>query len=660
MRKKLALAAALLHNPPVLFLDEPFEAVDPVSARTIRDVLASFTARGGTVVLSSHVMELVERLCDSVAVMAHGRVLAAGPTDELRGGRPLEEVFVELVGGGAVDGPASARLAGLALTTGQTTAPVGTARLVRTAVRLRVALLRGALRGGPGSTGRRLGLAVGAVAGVAVSGAVLAVLVATAGPGRLAEDLVVLLFNALLLGWLVLPVLTFAGDDLLDPTRLALLPLRRRQLMTVMGAGALVGVAPVATLVAASGLLPATGDGPLSLLVGLLAVGLLLVLCVTASRAVAASLSGLLRSRRGRDVGVALVALLVVGVQLLNPALQLAARSGGPGQDALAGLAAPLRWTPAGLLATAPDRGPFGALAALSAVALLVTLVVAWWGRSVARSLERPDAVGSRRRRSTALAPRGVPLPSGRAGAVAAKDLRYVLREPRRLVAAATSVLVPVLAVGLGPLLLVGGPLPRALVFAACGVGLLGGFVGSNRFGMDGSATWLLLSTATDERDARRDLLGGDVAVAVVTVPVVVLSAVGLAALTGGWSVLAPALGCALALLAVAVAASGVVAVRAPFPVPVSSNAFSSGSAGQGCATGLLTLVCLGGVVLACLPLLLLLVPALRSAGPFWGLLLLVVGPAYGAAVGEAVRRASARAWASGAPEVLQVVAAEG
>lgn len=103
MRKKVAPAAALLHNPPVLFLDEPFEAVDPVSARTIRDVLHAFTGRGGTVVLSSHVMELVERLCDGVAVMARGRVLAAGDTDDLRGDRPLEEVFVELVGGAVGD-----------------------------------------------------------------------------------------------------------------------------------------------------------------------------------------------------------------------------------------------------------------------------------------------------------------------------------------------------------------------------------------------------------------------------------------------------------------------------------------------------------------------------------------------------------------------------
>jgi ABC-2 type transport system ATP-binding protein len=101
MRKKVALAAALLHNPAVLFLDEPFEAVDPVSARTIREVLRAFTGRGGTVVFSSHVMDLVERICDDVAVMAHGRVLAVGPVDVLRGGRSLEDVFVELVGGSA-------------------------------------------------------------------------------------------------------------------------------------------------------------------------------------------------------------------------------------------------------------------------------------------------------------------------------------------------------------------------------------------------------------------------------------------------------------------------------------------------------------------------------------------------------------------------------
>jgi ABC-2 type transport system ATP-binding protein len=98
MRKKIALAAALLHAPSVLFLDEPFEAVDPVSTRAIRSVLERFTDAGNTVVFSSHVMEVVERICDRVAIVNHGRVIAEGAIDDLRAGRRLEDVFVELVG----------------------------------------------------------------------------------------------------------------------------------------------------------------------------------------------------------------------------------------------------------------------------------------------------------------------------------------------------------------------------------------------------------------------------------------------------------------------------------------------------------------------------------------------------------------------------------
>ncbi|WP_330331843.1 ABC transporter ATP-binding protein [Streptomyces sp. NBC_00536] len=99
MRKKIGLAAALLHNPEVLFLDEPFEGVDPVSAQTIRKVLERYTASGATVVFSSHVMELVESLCDWVAVMAAGQIRAAGPLATVRGSAPtLQDAFLELVG----------------------------------------------------------------------------------------------------------------------------------------------------------------------------------------------------------------------------------------------------------------------------------------------------------------------------------------------------------------------------------------------------------------------------------------------------------------------------------------------------------------------------------------------------------------------------------
>jgi ABC-2 type transport system ATP-binding protein len=99
MTKKIALAAAMIHSPRLLVLDEPFESVDPVSTANIIDILQRYATAGGTVVLSSHTMNLIERICDYVAVIVNGSVLAAGTMTEVRAGRTLEERFVELAGG---------------------------------------------------------------------------------------------------------------------------------------------------------------------------------------------------------------------------------------------------------------------------------------------------------------------------------------------------------------------------------------------------------------------------------------------------------------------------------------------------------------------------------------------------------------------------------
>jgi ABC-2 type transport system ATP-binding protein len=99
MTKKIALAAALVHSPRVLVLDEPFESVDPVSAANIRDILDGFVKSGGTVIVSSHSMDLVQRMCNHVAIMAAGKVLIAGTVDEVRGAGDLETRFLDLVGG---------------------------------------------------------------------------------------------------------------------------------------------------------------------------------------------------------------------------------------------------------------------------------------------------------------------------------------------------------------------------------------------------------------------------------------------------------------------------------------------------------------------------------------------------------------------------------
>lgn len=114
MKKKLALAAAVIHGPKILFLDEPFEGVDAIAAGTLKTMLHNMTARGATIFLTSHVLEIVERLCSHVAIINKGRIIAQGSLDELRAGvaasahldgeaapaqkLTLEEIFLAVVG----------------------------------------------------------------------------------------------------------------------------------------------------------------------------------------------------------------------------------------------------------------------------------------------------------------------------------------------------------------------------------------------------------------------------------------------------------------------------------------------------------------------------------------------------------------------------------
>ncbi|HEX8634744.1 MAG TPA: ABC transporter ATP-binding protein [Pyrinomonadaceae bacterium] len=112
MKKKLSLACALIHRPEMLFLDEPFEGVDALASRTLKDLLLKLTARGITVFLTSHVLEIVERLCTHIAIITEGRLVVEGALDELRrgiavgegdgtGDTPvsLEDYFIRVIGG---------------------------------------------------------------------------------------------------------------------------------------------------------------------------------------------------------------------------------------------------------------------------------------------------------------------------------------------------------------------------------------------------------------------------------------------------------------------------------------------------------------------------------------------------------------------------------
>ena len=112
MKKKLALAAALLPNPSLLFLDEPFEGVDVVTARSIRDLLLDYVSHGSTVFVTTHVMEIVERICTHVGIIVNGQLVEQCSLDELRAKTSLENRFIELAGAAEEDTPNLAWLDG--------------------------------------------------------------------------------------------------------------------------------------------------------------------------------------------------------------------------------------------------------------------------------------------------------------------------------------------------------------------------------------------------------------------------------------------------------------------------------------------------------------------------------------------------------------------
>ncbi len=99
MTKKICLATAMIHSPRILVLDEPFESVDPVSSANLKDILVEYAQTGGTVIISSHVMALVEKMCTHVAIINQGQVAAAGTVQQVAAGEELEDRFLDLVGG---------------------------------------------------------------------------------------------------------------------------------------------------------------------------------------------------------------------------------------------------------------------------------------------------------------------------------------------------------------------------------------------------------------------------------------------------------------------------------------------------------------------------------------------------------------------------------
>lgn len=521
-------------------------------------------------------------------------------------------------------------------------------------VRLKLSLMRNGLRQ---SRGRTVGWCIGVGLAMLYALANGAGMIALRG-NHYAPAVSVTVAVVLGVGWAVMPLFFFGGDDTLDPTRLAMLPLRPRPLLTALLTSSLIGVGPVFTVLLAAGAVTAVAHGPAAAVVAVLSVALLLVLCVALSRAIAAANTRLLTSRRGRDLALLSGVFVAVGAQLVN--LGLSSLSGTDGLHRATSAASVLRWIPP---ATAVDavrstgRGAYGPAALQLAVTLAaIVVVLRWWHRSLFRLMVSPDAstISAAPETSQARGPAarrsllGLRLPAGRTGTVMQRQFRYMWRDPRAKAALATG-----LAVGL--LLPLVAVVQHGTVYQCLWAAGLLGIQMYNQFGLDGSAFWTVMATIADRRDAEAELRGRALAIAVIAVPYVTVVTAGAAVLLGRVDALAETLGLSFAFTGALLATGGFASVRYPYAVP-RDNPFSNAAPGQ---SGLVAVNVLGGTVTGaalCLPVL---VPVIAlhltgHHGLLW--LALPLGALYGAALAALSLRLTAPRLLDRLPEILATV----
>jgi ABC-2 type transport system permease protein len=507
-------------------------------------------------------------------------------------------------------------------------------------VRLKLRLLLGALR----RPARRVLILLGLVFGLLLITLIGVALFVFRDEPRTAVALGALIAAGLALGWATVPIAAFGADETLDVSRLALLPIRRPVLLAGLLASAVVGLPPVLTVLLLAVTVATVTYSVAAVPVALVAFVLLAAMCLLLGRTVTSALSRLLRSRRGRDLAVLVGVLIVLAAQL--PRLLVESLDEGRLQQ----IGDVLRWTPPGAAVHAVVDASAGAwvsaLLSLLYAAVAVGALLLGWYAALGAALTVVDASTQSVRR------RRLPLPDGRLGAVAGKDLRYAWRDPR-LKFGWLQMMVFGLAVPAFSLLHEGGRFAPVVVgmFSA----LLVSSLGFNQYGPEGSAFWLTIVATGTDRDIRTDLAGRQAATALVTGCWVLLAAGALSVVTGTPSALPLALGAGAAVLGAGLGVGAVLSVLAPYPVADQAGAaFAGPGPGRGCLAGLLW--ALGAAVTTALALPVG-VPALG-----WGdrtpvvVLVLVGGCAWGGVLAWAGRRIAAGRLVGRLPELLVAV----
>ncbi|MET7418108.1 ABC transporter permease [Dactylosporangium sp. NPDC005555] len=480
--------------------------------------------------------------------------------------------------------------------------------------------------------------------------------------------------TALVLAWVLVPLLFFGVDETLDPARFALLPVPRRTLVLGMLAAAVVGIPPVVTLLAALGsTIGAVIDGGIGAgLVAVLGAAVGLAVCVAASRAVTSAFAGMLRSRKVRDLAALLIALAGISC---NPIFQLvfALVENGESKQATT-IGGILSWTPLAApfvaYVDAIDGNWHLAAARLAIGVAGVATLLWWWLRTIESAMLGTASTAAAKK---AKAVDGKPvraflpavirsLPVGRFTGLVGREVRYWGRDPRRRASLisllAASVVIPfAFTFGFGTgssaqeqeaarqsIGMSDGALILSLMFAGAFVGL----VLVNQFGNDGTAYALHMLTNVP---GQIELAARAIGVGILTFPLLAAGTVAVSVLSGHTDQLAPALGIGLCSYGISVGAAGITSVLAPYPMPDTTNPFAMNT-GQGSAKSMLSFVSM--IVTWVLTAPLIVAFFLLPGGLTWTLL--PVGLVWGFALAWVGTRLAGNLLERRAPEVLVAV----
>jgi ABC-2 type transport system permease protein len=468
-------------------------------------------------------------------------------------------------------------------------------------------------------------------------------------------DLTAVVFTVFAFGWLIAPIMVFGVDSTLDPSTLALYPLRTRKLTVGLLAASATGVWPLANVVGLLGVTVGLASGPLGLIVAVVAVALQVLFCIALSRFVTTSLAGLLRSRRGRDLAAFLIIPLVALYEFFTQVVPKAAAEGKITAASFTGFDSWMRWLPPGLAAhaiqDASDGRPGMAFARLAALAAVIVAFGWLWVRSLSRALVTADTTTQSAR------VRGAKLPLagwGLRGAVAARFWLYQRREPTSLVYWA---LVAVITAAVSASSIFGKQHHPAVIFASAIFGAA--FVGifhANSAGLTGPPFVLEGTALARTRDLRAYFSGQNIVISVIGAPLIIAVCFALAAAVGR-----PGLGLetapvVLAGLGAALGLSNLFTVALPYPMVkrASSPMLVAAQGYGGYRLGMVFGTLIGTAVAAAPALIVALATATDSLAVRIGVLL-PCSAIYGFALALAGVRLAAGPAARKMPELCQV-----